>query len=50
MYMLTPNIEPAYTRHCAKNKSTESDISPVGGTMKPAVASPTPAISIAMAE
>ena len=41
--MLTPKMDPAYIRHCAKNSSTESDISPVGGTMNPAVARATPA-------
>ena len=50
MYTLTPKIEPAYIRHCANSSKTESEISPVGGTMNPAVASATPAISIAMAE
>ena len=32
-------MEPAYIRHCAKNRSTESEITPVGGTINPAVAS-----------
>lgn len=50
MYILTPKIEPAYIRHWAKNKSTESEIMPVGATMKPAVARATPAISMAIAE
>ena len=44
-----PKAVPAYIRHCAKNHSTESLISPKGGAMNPAMFSPTPEASIAIA-
>ena len=50
MMKVLPKIEPAYIKHWAKSSRTESDISPVGGTIKPAVAKATPAKSMAIAE
>lgn len=39
-----PIAEPAKMNVCAVNHSTEGEISPVGGTMKPATAMPVPTI------
>ena len=45
-----PKAEPAYIRHWAKYHSTLFEISPTGGTTKPATDSATPDASIPIAE